>query len=77
MAAIVPHSLHRRIHQSANILGDCCLHWRWEWGIMAAAVGHLGQDALTDIVGTWLWVVSYVGIFGVLYQVIGDTLLSR
>ncbi len=29
------------IQQSANMLGDHCVHWRWEWGTMAAAVGHL------------------------------------
>ena len=28
---------------------------------MAAAIGHLGHDALTDVVG-WLWVVSCVRI---------------
>jgi hypothetical protein len=44
---------------------------------MAAAVGHLGHDALIDIVGSWLWVVSYVGIFGVLYHMIGNTFPSR
>jgi hypothetical protein len=43
---------------------------------MAAAIGHLGHDALTDIVG-WLWVVSYVEIRRVLYQAFGDTLLTR
>ncbi len=40
---------------------------------MVAAVGHLGQDVLTDIVG-WLWVVFYVGIDRVLYQAIGNTI---
>ncbi len=43
---------------------------------MAAAIGHLGHDASTDVVG-WLWVVSYVRIRRVLYQVFGDTLLMR
>jgi hypothetical protein len=43
---------------------------------MPADIGHLGHDALTDVVG-WLWVVSYVRIRRVLYQVIGDTLLRR
>jgi hypothetical protein len=43
---------------------------------MVATVGHLGHDALTDVVG-WLWVVIYVGIRRVLYQMIGDTLPTR
>jgi hypothetical protein len=43
---------------------------------MAAAIGHLGHDVLTDIVG-WLWVVSYVRIRRVLYQAFGETLLRR
>ncbi len=43
---------------------------------MAAAIGHLGHDALTDVVG-WLWVVPYVRVHRVLYQTIGDTLLTR
>ncbi len=43
---------------------------------MAAAIGHLGHDALTDVVG-WLWVVSYVRIYRVLYQAFGNTLLRR
>ncbi len=43
---------------------------------MAAAIGQLGHNALTDVVG-WLWVVSYVRILRVLYQAIGDTLLTR
>jgi hypothetical protein len=43
---------------------------------MVAAIGHLGHDALTDVVG-WLWVVSYVRIRRVLYQVFGNTLLMR
>ena len=38
---------------------------------MAAAIGHLGHNELTDVVG-WLWVVSYVRISRVLYQVIGN-----
>jgi hypothetical protein len=40
---------------------------------MATAVGHLGHDAPTDVVG-WLWVVIYVGIGRVLYQAIGNTI---
>ena len=43
---------------------------------MAAAIGHVGHDALTDVVG-WLWVVSYIRIRRVLYQAIKDTLLTR
>jgi hypothetical protein len=43
---------------------------------MAAAIGHLGHDALTDVVG-WLWVVSNVRIRRVLYQAFDDTLLIR
>ncbi len=43
---------------------------------MAAAIGHLGHYASTDVVG-WLWVVSYVRIRRVLYQAIGDILLTR
>jgi hypothetical protein len=39
---------------------------------MAAAIGHLGHDASMDVVG-WLWVMSYIRIRRVLYQVIGDT----
>jgi hypothetical protein len=34
---------------------------------MAAAIGHLGHNASTDVVG-WLWVVLYVGIHTVLYR---------
>jgi hypothetical protein len=75
-AAIVPHSRRHRIQQSANILGDCCMHQHREWGIIAAVIGHLGHDASTDIVG-WLWVVLYVGIRRLLYQATGDTLLTR
>jgi hypothetical protein len=60
-AAMMPHSLRRGVQQSANIPGDFCLHWRQEWGTMAAAVGHLGLDELADVVG-WLWVVIYLGI---------------
>jgi hypothetical protein len=48
----------------------------WEWGTIAAAIGHLGHDALTDVVG-WLWVVLYVEIRRLLYQVIGDSLPMR
>jgi hypothetical protein len=51
MAAMVPLSWRRHTRQSANILGDCCLRWRQEWGTMAVVVGYLGQDASTDIVG--------------------------
>jgi hypothetical protein len=72
---MVPHSWRRRIQQSTNILGDCCLRLRQEWGTMVAAVSHLGHDALTDIVGL-LRVVITVGIRMVLYQAIGDTLLT-
>jgi hypothetical protein len=43
---------------------------------MAAAVGHLGHDASTDVEG-WVWVVIYVGISRVLYQAIGGTLPRR
>ena len=38
---------------------------------MATNAGHLGHDVSTDVVGL-LWVVSYVGIVGVVYQTIGD-----
>jgi hypothetical protein len=71
MVAMVPHFRRCRIRQSANILGNCCLHQRLEWGTMAAAVGYLGHNASTDIVG-WLWFVIYIGICQVLYQEIGD-----
>ena len=37
--------------QSANILGDCFMRMRQEWGTMAAVVGHLGHDVSTDVVG--------------------------
>ncbi len=74
---MVPHSRRCGIQQSANILGDRCVHWRQEWGTMAAAVGHLGHNVLTDVVGL-LWVVSYVGICRVmLYQAIGDAYPTR
>ncbi len=73
---MMPHSRRHRTQKSANILGDCCMHQRWEWGTMAATIGHLGHEALTDVVG-WLWVVLYAGIHRVLYQVIGDTLPMR
>jgi hypothetical protein len=49
-AAMVPHSQRRRIRQSANILGDCFMWRRREWGTMAAVVGHLGHGALTEVV---------------------------
>ncbi len=39
---------------------------------MVAAIGHLGHNASTDVVG-WLWVVFYIRIRRVLYQVISDT----
>ncbi len=48
---MVPHSRRRRIQQSSNILGNCHLRWRQEWGTMAAAVGHLGHDTLKDVMG--------------------------
>ena len=38
---------------------------------MAAVVGNLHRDVLTDVVGL-LWVVSYIGIHRVAYQTIGD-----
>jgi hypothetical protein len=43
---------------------------------MAAAVGHLGHDMSTDVVGLLL-VVSYVGICRVVYQAIGDAYPTR
>jgi hypothetical protein len=73
---MVPHSRHHRIQQSANILGDRCVHWHWEWGTMVVAVSHLGHDVSTDIVGL-LQVVSYVGICRVVYQAIGDAYTTR
>ena len=30
-------------------LGDCFVRRRWEWGTMAAIVGHLGHDISTDV----------------------------
>jgi hypothetical protein len=48
---MVPHSRRRRIQQSANKMGDHCVRRRWEWGTMAAAVGHLGHDVSSDIEG--------------------------
>jgi hypothetical protein len=72
----VPHSRRRRIQQSANILGNYCLHSHWEWGTMAAAVSHLGHNGLMDVVG-WLWVVIYVEIRRVSFQAIGNTLPTR
>jgi hypothetical protein len=68
---MVPHSWHCHIRQSANILGDCCVHRRREWGTMAAAVGQLGHDVSTDVVGL-LWVVFYVGIRRVTYHGLPD-----
>ncbi len=76
MATMVPHSRRRRIQQSANILGDHCVHQCWEWGTMTDAVGHLSHDVLTDVVGM-LWVVSHIGICRVVYQAISNTLLTR
>ncbi len=73
---MVPHSRRHRMQQSANILGNCCMRQRREWGIIAATIGHLGHDASTYVVG-WLWVVLYIGICRLLYQAIGDTLLTR
>jgi hypothetical protein len=73
---MVPHSRHHHIQQSANILGDRCVRWRWEWGTMAAAVGHLGHNVSTDVVGL-LWVVPYVGICRVMYQAIGNAYPAR
>ena len=37
------------LSQSANILDNCCMRWRWGWGTMAAIVGHFGHD-VTDTV---------------------------
>jgi hypothetical protein len=48
---MVPHSRRRRLQQSANMQGDRCVPRRQEWGTMAAAVGHLGHNVLTDVVG--------------------------
>ncbi len=73
---MVSHYWRRRIRQSANILGDRCVCRHWEWGIMAAAVGHLGHDVLTDVV-VLLWVVSYVVICREMYQAIGDAYPTR
>ncbi len=73
---MVPHSRRCRIWQSANILGDCCVCRRWEWGTMAANVGHLSHDVSTDVVGL-LWVVSYVGTCKVMYQAIGNAYPTR
>ncbi len=73
---MVPHSQCHRIQQSANILGNCCMHQHQEWGTIAAAIGYLGHGMSTDIVG-WLWVVLYVWICRLLYQAIGDTLPTR
>ncbi len=68
---MVPHSRRRHTRQSANILGDRCVRWRWEWGTMAAAVGQLGHDVSTDVVGL-LWVVFYVGICRATYHDLPD-----
>ncbi len=72
----MPHSWRRRIQQSANILGDCCVRRCPEWGTMVAAVGHLGHNVSTDIVGL-LWVMSYVEICRVVYQAIGNAYPTR
>ncbi len=76
MAAMVPHSWRHRIRQSPNILGNCCLCWCQEWGTMAAAVGHLGHNASTDVVGL-LQVVICMEIRSILYQGIGNTIWTR
>ncbi len=47
-AAMVPHSWHRRIQQSANMLGDCSMRRHCEWVTMAATVDHSSHDALMD-----------------------------
>jgi hypothetical protein len=39
---------------------------------MAATVGHLGCNALKEVVG-WLWDVIYIGIQRVLYQAISNS----
>jgi hypothetical protein len=49
-AAMVPHSQRRRIQQSANILGYCCMRWRREWGTMSAVVDHFGHKTSTGAV---------------------------
>jgi hypothetical protein len=49
MAAMAPHSWRNRIQQSANMLGDCCMWRRWEWGTMAAAVDHLCRNVSTEL----------------------------
>ncbi len=73
----MPHSRHCCIRWSANMLGDHCVHWRWEWSTVTATVGHLGHDVLTDIVGL-LWVVFYVGICWVMYpHAIGNAYPTR
>ena len=66
-ATIVPHSLRHHIQQSSSMLGDCCVGRRWEWGIVEAAVDHVGHDALMDVVGV-LWVVPNVGISRIMYK---------
>ena len=73
---MVPHSQRWHIQQSSNILGDCSVWQHREWGTMATAVGHLGHDVSTDIVGL-LWVVSYVGICRVMHQTISDASPTR
>ncbi len=73
-AAMVSHSRRRCIRQSANILGNRCVRRRREWGTMAAAVGQLGHDVSTDVVGL-LWVVSYIGIHRVTYYGLPDKVM--
>jgi hypothetical protein len=43
---------------------------------MAAAVGHLGHNTSTNVVG-WLEVMIYVGIRRDSYQAIGNTIPKR
>ncbi len=76
MTAMVPHSRRCRILQSASILGDHCVRRHLGWGTMVAAVGHLGHDVSTDVVGL-LWVVSYIGICRIMYQAIGNAYPTR
>jgi hypothetical protein len=51
MAAMVPHPQHRRINQSANMLGDCYMLWCQEWGTIVADINHLDHEASMAIVG--------------------------
>jgi hypothetical protein len=68
---MVPHSRLHRTRQSANIMGDCCMRRHREWGTVTAVVGNSRHDVSADVVGL-LWVVSCVGIHGVVYQTISD-----